>query len=84
MLIVEEKPCAAGGGSVARQRRRWSDAQKWQIVAETHETGVSVAMVAQRYNLNANQNFRWRRLCPDEELLLALDGRSHGLIAIDL
>ena len=30
--------------------------------AETREPGVSVPMVAQRYNLNANQVFRWRRL----------------------
>ena len=45
MLIVEEKPGAAGGGSVGcRRRRRWSEAQKRQIVAETHEPGVSVPM----------------------------------------
>ena len=62
MSIAEEKPVAEGGGQVRRRRRRWSEAQKWQIVAETHEPGVSVPMVAQRYNLNANQVFRWRRL----------------------
>ena len=62
MMIVEEKAGARGGGSVGRRRRRWSEAQKRQIVAETHEPGVSVPMVAQRYNLNANQIFRWRRL----------------------
>ena len=62
MLISEEKPGAAGGGSVGRRRRRCSEAQKRQIVAETHEPGVSVPMVAQRYNLNANQIFKWRRL----------------------
>ena len=62
MSVGEEKPGAAGGGSVGRRRRRWSDAQKRQIVAETHEPGVSVPMVAQRYNLNANQVFKWRRL----------------------
>ena len=52
MLISEEKASAAGGGSIGRRRRRWSEAQKRQIVAETHEPGVSVPMVAQRYNLN--------------------------------
>ena len=63
MSISEENPGAAGGGSLGRRRRRrWSEAQKRQIVAETHEPGVSVPMVAQRYNLNANQVFRWRRL----------------------
>ena len=67
MLISEERPSAAGGGQVCRRRRRWSDAQKRQIVAETHEPGVSVPMVAQRYNLNANQIFRWRRLFREAE-----------------
>ena len=37
------------------------------MVAETHEPGVSVPMVAQRYNLNANQIFRWRRLFREPE-----------------
>ena len=67
MLIVEEKAGASGGGSVGRRRRRWSEAQKRQIVAETHEPGVSVPMVAQRYKLNANQIFRWRRLFRESE-----------------
>ena len=67
MSIVEEKAVEAGGGSVGRRRRRWSEAQKRQIVAETCEPGVSVPMVAQRYNLNANQIFRWRRLFREVE-----------------
>ena len=62
MSVSEDESGAAGGGFVGRRRRRWSEAQKRQIVAETHEPGVSVPMAAQRYNLNANQNFRWRRL----------------------
>ena len=67
MSVGEEKSGAAGGGLVGRRRRRWSEAQKRQIVAETHEPGVSVPMVAQRYNLNANQIFRWRRLFREPE-----------------
>ena len=62
MSVAEEKPVAESGGLVGRRRRWWSEAQKRQMVAETHEPGVSVPMVAQRYNLNANQVFRWRRL----------------------
>ena len=53
MSVSEDEPGAEGGGSVGRRRRRWSEAQKRQIVAETREPGVSVPMVAQRYNLNA-------------------------------
>ena len=67
MSVGEEKSGALGDGSVGRRRRRWSEAQKRQIVAETHEPGVSVPMVAQRYNLNANQIFRWRLLFREPE-----------------
>ena len=65
--VDEEKPGAAGDGSVGRRRPRWSEAQKRQIVAETHEPGVSVPMVARRYNLNANQIFWWRLLFRETE-----------------
>ena len=67
MSVAEEKSGGGGGGLVGRRRRRWSEAQKRQIVAETHEPGVSVPMVAQRYNFNANQIFRWRRLFREAE-----------------
>ena len=67
MSTSEENPGAGSGGQVRRRRRRWSEAQKRQIVAETCEPGVSVPMVAQRYNLNANQIFRWRRLFREPE-----------------
>ena len=67
MLISEENPGAGSSGQVRRRRRRWSEAQKRQIVAETCEPGVSVPMVAQRYNLNANQVFKWRRLFRESE-----------------
>ncbi len=68
MSIIAENPGAGSGGQVRRRRRRrWSEAQKRQIVAETLEPGVSVPMVAQRYNLNANQIFKWRRLFREPE-----------------
>ena len=63
-MSISEEGAGAGGEGVAyrHRRRRWSEAQKRQIVAETCEPGVSVAMVAQRYKVNANQVFKWRRL----------------------
>ena len=67
MSVGEEKSGGGGGGLVGRHRRRWSEAQKRQIVSETHEPGVSVPMVAQRYNLNTNQIFGWRRLFREPE-----------------
>ena len=45
----------------SRRRRRWSEAQKREIVAETLEPGSSVSIVARRYDVNANQLFLWRR-----------------------
>ena len=42
-------------------RRRWPEALKRQIVAETLEPGSSVSIVARRHDVNANQLFQWRR-----------------------
>ena len=53
MSVAVEKSVTEGGGQVRRRRRRWSEAQKRQIVAETHEPGLSVPMVAQRYKVDA-------------------------------
>jgi transposase len=47
--------------SSGRRRRRWSEEQKRQIVAETLKPGSSVSIVARRYDVNANQLFLWRR-----------------------
>lgn len=45
-----------------RGSRRWRTVeQKRQIVEETLVPGVSVASVARRHQINANQIFQWRR-----------------------
>lgn len=44
-----------------RVRRFWPDEEKRRIVAQTQVPGVSVAQVARRYDLNANQVFNWLR-----------------------
>ena len=44
-----------------RQRRFWSTGEKRRIVAETFAPGASVSKVAQRYGVNANLLFTWRR-----------------------
>ena len=48
-------------GRVRRRRRRWSEARKRLIVAESYQPGVSVSVVARRHDVNANLVFSWRR-----------------------
>jgi transposase len=48
-------------GSSADRRRRWPEAVKHRIVAETRLPGASVSVVARRHDVNANQVFKWRR-----------------------
>ncbi|WP_081608954.1 IS66-like element accessory protein TnpA [Paramagnetospirillum caucaseum] len=46
---------------VRRRNRSWPEALKREIVAATFEPGASVAAVARRYEVNANQLFTWRK-----------------------
>ncbi len=47
---------------MARRTRRFrSDDEKRRIVAQSHAPGVSVPVVARRYDVNANPIFTWRR-----------------------
>ncbi len=53
-----------------RKRRKWSDDEKRMICAQTVVPGVSVAQVARRYDLNANQIFNWLKdpkFAPDDD-----------------
>ena len=49
------------GAAVRRKRRSWTLEEKRQIVDESLEDGASIAEVARRHDLNANQLFTWRR-----------------------
>jgi transposase len=49
------------------KRRRWSEALKRQIVAETLEAGASVSIVARHHDVNASQLFKWRREMAPEQ-----------------
>jgi transposase len=44
------------------------------VVEETLETGASVARVALKYGVNANQVFQWRRLYRDGKLGVSPEG----------
>jgi len=49
-------------------RRRRSAAERRRVVEETLEPGASVAKIALKYGINANQVFQWRRLHRDGKL----------------
>ena len=57
-------------GNEAPQRVFRSRALKRRIVEETLQPGASVARVARKYGVNANQVFCWRRLYQQGELEL--------------
>ena len=44
------------------RRRRWSVAEKLEMVAQMWEAGVTVSLVARRCGVSSNQLFTWRRL----------------------
>lgn len=53
------------------RRRRWSAAEKVAMVAETHEAGVTVSLVARRHGVASNQLFTCRRLVAQGALTAA-------------
>lgn len=44
------------------RRRRWSAEQKKAMVLEAEQPGMSISLVARKYELHPNQLFRWRKL----------------------
>ena len=61
MSDAAEQSVSGVDGRGRRRRRRWSEARKRQIVAESYQPGVSVSVVARRHDVNANLVFSWRR-----------------------
>ena len=56
------------------RRRRWSDEEKLQLVAEACRPGNSVSRVARQRGISASQLFGWRRQalaerCPSADIL---------------
>jgi len=43
------------------RRRRWSDEQKMQVVAEAMEPGAVISQIARRWQICSSQVFTWRR-----------------------
>ena len=77
MSDSEEKLGAGLARPVAR-RRRWSEADRLRIVAESYQPGVSVSVVARRNDVNANLLFTWRRRYGKR----AVEAGSGGLVPV--
>lgn len=58
-MDTSERPTVETPKQITRRRR--SVEEKRRIVEETLETGASVARVARRHAVNANQVFYWRK-----------------------
>lgn len=43
------------------RRRRWSDEEKYQVLAEADARGVKISEVARRYDILPQQIRRWRK-----------------------
>ena len=51
----------AGSRKAESPRRRWSEAQRRRIVAESYRSGESASAVARRHGVHTSVLFRWRR-----------------------
>ena len=66
--------------TIKQTKRRWrSLEEKRRIVEETLESGASVARVARRHAVNANQVFYWRKKYREGRLG---KGRSSNLLPV--
>src|ERR1700677_781792 len=65
-LWMADVDVSGGVGAVLRRRR--SAVERRRVVEETFEVGASVARVALKHGINANQVFQWRRLYRDGKL----------------
>jgi transposase len=65
----------------AGRRRRWSDAEKASIVAESFAPGAVVAEVARRHDTRAQQVHGWRRDAREGRLVLPAEQRPNELVS---
>ncbi len=59
------------------RRRRWSSAEKLQILREASAAGSSIGVVARRHDISRSQIYQWRRAFRSGRL------RSEALAVVD-
>lgn len=79
--VVEHQP--------RRQRRRYTDEFKQQLVALCQSSGESVAGIALEHQINANLLRRWVKAAEQSDerpelLPISVFGQSHGTLEIQL
>ena len=70
-----------------RNRRSWSDDEKREICQQTMVPGVSIAQVARRYAMNANQVHTWlkdERFAPEGVADDYSEGEDDDFLEVDL
>src|SRR3954451_3064551 len=58
------------------RRRRWSEADKGRIVAESFVPGADVSEPARRHEISPQHLFGWRKAVRDGRLALPADGAA--------
>jgi transposase len=58
------------------RRRRWSDAERGRIVAESFTPGAVVSEVARRHEISPQHLFAWRKAARNGRLALPADGAA--------
>ena len=64
------------------RRRRWSSAERLEIVAAVGVNGETLARVARRYDVSRSQIYQWRHQFRKRGLLPAADGPTFLLVDI--
>jgi transposase len=70
--IVDTLDQSAAAGMAKRKQRRRTIKERRDIVEETLIPGASVAKVARRHEVNANQVFYWRKLYREGRLGISI------------
>src|SRR6185437_7626850 len=66
------------------RRRRWSNAEKGRIVAESFAAGAVVSEVARRHEISPQHQFAWRKAARAGQLTLPADGAAAMFVPVML